>query len=87
MNIASVNSAYARQNVQNKEDSTTGIRRRGEQISQKTSFKDNDSVEISRAGLDRLSEIKRRMMSGFYDNESVREKISDKLTNVLDDMV
>jgi anti-sigma28 factor (negative regulator of flagellin synthesis) len=46
-----------------------------------------DSVEIS-SGMDskRLSEIKQRITSGFYSSSAVRSDLSEKLTNVLDEM-
>ena len=52
-----------------------------------TSFPIRDKVEISGKARDKkLSIIKDRIKSGFYSSSKVTDDLSEKLSNVLDDM-
>ncbi len=50
-------------------------------------FKIEDKVELSVPNpKDRLAEIKKRVNSGYYNSGAVKEDITEKLTNVFDDL-
>ena len=53
----------------------------------KTLFEDGDSVEISgNLTPERLSELKKRVSTGFYFNQSVTDDVSNKMSGLFDDL-
>ncbi len=87
MSINSITGAYAQQKLNKTSDSQTGMRRKGDDVPNRTGKKQADTVEISKEGMDRLSEVRRKMDAGFYNSEKVNEIISEKLSSVLDEMI
>ncbi len=45
-----------------------------------------DSVTISKKSLNKLDQIKARVASGFYSSNEVKNDITEKLSNVLNQM-
>jgi hypothetical protein len=85
MNVYSVTGTYAQQSL-NRTDSQIGMRRRGDNVPKAATQRKSDTVEISKEGLDKLSKVKNRVQSGFYNSEEVAEVISDKLSDSFDEL-
>ena len=86
MIISGLAGAYNQQMVKNK-TSDIGVKRNSASDSSSKHFSRNDSIELSKEGINKLAQVKNNIDSGYYNSDAVAEKITDKISDVLNDLV